>query len=264
MEFGELIHKVLEDFANDEQAKQWTDAARITVFFHHALELRLAQRFGGRLTVPLVVQREAAKQRLAWWAEEEAYQRLSGWQILCAEKKLSPPDEPWVFHTMTVSGRIDRMERHPEQGLRLVDFKTSSPYEATKAERSSAEHYHIKPLSKDGPEPPPWALIGEKRWVDLQLPLYQLAIQPLHPQERITLAHATLGRSKKDIGLSPWQLDEVTLASAKACAEGVIDAIQARRFWPPAERVDYDDFAELFLQDVPLSVDPTLLQAAAR
>ena len=37
-------------------------------------------------------------------------------------------------------------------------------------------------------------------------------------------------------------LDETMLASAKACAEGVVTDIRARRFWPPSRRVEHDDF----------------------
>ncbi|MBN1460322.1 MAG: hypothetical protein JXA57_12360, partial [Armatimonadetes bacterium] len=43
--------------------------------------------------------------------------------------------------------------------------------------------------------------------------------------------------------------------SAITCATGVADDIIARRYWPPASRVDNDDFESLFTIDLESSVD---------
>ena len=52
---------------------------------------------------------------------------------------------------------------------------------------------------------------------------------------------------------------EDLLAAAMNCAEGVIDSITARRFWPPAERMDWDDFETILLGDPGRAIDPVNL-----
>ena len=102
------------------------------------------------------------------------------------------------------------------------------------------------------------------RWVDLQLPLYRLAMERRFPGEKITTAHVTLSKTKPEIGLDEWSgLDGPLLDSALACAEGVINAIRDRAFWPPAEKLPYgDDFGALFFGEPLEAVDPGLLTPA--
>jgi ATP-dependent helicase/nuclease subunit B len=235
MEFGNLLHAVLEAFAKEE-ASTATDANVIRSAFHALLDRHLHGIYGARLTVPVTVQRESARQRLGWWAEEEARQRRAGWRIEAAETRISPEDDPWTLGGMTISGTVDRVERHAQLGVRLIDFKTHSPYDATKRARKSVEDYHLSKL-KRGEDPatlPPWALAprssGEAaRWIDLQLPLYRLAMERRFPGEKIITAHVSLGKTKTDVALDEWPaLEGRLLESAHACAEGVIAAIRAQ------------------------------------
>ena len=43
-----------------------------------------------------------------------------------------------------------------------------------------------------------------------------------------------------DEGASAWVLE-----AALRCAEGVAERVRGGAFWPPAERVEFDDFEEL-------------------
>jgi hypothetical protein len=45
------------------------------------------------------------------------------------------------------------------------------------------------------------------------------------------------------------------LESAAACAQGVVADIQRRRFWPPAAKVQHDDFEGLFSAGIDKCVD---------
>ena len=268
MEFGSLLHGVLESFAEDEQAIMLTDAEKIREVFHSILDRRLHGIYGSRLTVPVTIQRESARQRLGWWAEKEAEQRRQGWQIIAAETRLSPKDDPWQLAGMTISGRIDRIERHAQLGVRLIDFKTRSAFDPVKKTRKTVENYHLAPL-KRGEEPESfaeWSLVTSSegtasRWIDLQLPLYRLAMERRFPGEKITTAHVTLSKTKPEIGLDEWNtLDGALLESARVCAEGVIAAIRERQFWPPAEKLPYgDDFEALFLGEPLDAIDASLL-----
>lgn len=267
MEFGSLLHAVLEEFAKDPAATA-SDAHVIRAAFHAILDRKLHGLYGPRLTVPVTIQRESARQRLGWWAEFEAQERRKGWRIEAVETRISPEDDPWTFAGMTISGIVDRVERHEQFGVRLIDFKTSSPYDSQRRARRSVEEYHIAKLKRteDPAQMPAWMLTqrssGEAaRWTDLQLPLYRLAMERRFPGVPITTAHVTLGKTKADIGLDPWpELEGRLLDSARACAEGVITAVRERLFWPPAERLPFsDDFGHLFFGEPLEAVDASLL-----
>lgn len=268
MEFGSLLHGVLESFARDEQAITLTDAEKIRDLFHSLLDRRLHGIYGSRLTVPVTIQRESARQRLGWWAEIEAEQRRQGWKIIAAETRLSPKDDPWQLAGMTISGRIDRIEQHARHGVRLIDFKTRSTFDAAKKMRKTVENHHIVSLKRteEAESFSAWSLVtssegAASRWSDLQLPLYRLAMERRFPGEKITTAHVTLSKTKPEIGLDAWStLDDALLESARMCAEGVITAIRQRQFWPPAEKLPYgDDFEALFLGEPLDAVDASQL-----
>ena len=66
-----------------------------------------------------------------------------------------------------------------------------------------------------------------------------------------------LPKAAGETGVSVWAgYDSSVQSAAMACAEGVVAAVQARRFWPPMEMpADHDDFGVLFQQGAALSVD---------
>jgi ATP-dependent helicase/nuclease subunit B len=273
MEFGSLMHAVLEEFANDPAASTATDPHVIRAAFHAILDRKLHGLYGPRLTVPVTIQRESARQRLGWWAEFEAQERRKGWRIEAAETRISPDDDPWTFAGMTISGIVDRVERHAQFGVRLIDFKTSSPYDSLRRARRTVEEYHIAKLkrSEDPATLPAWLLTHRSngdasRWTDLQLPLYRLAMERRFPGVPITTAHVTLGKTKADIGLDPWpELEGRLLESARACAEGVIAAIRERVFWPPAAKLPFsDEFGHLFFGEPLEAVDAELITGLPR
>ena len=83
-------------------------------------------------------------------------------------------------------------------------------------------------------------------WCDLQLPLYALVARDAFgavPE----VGYFHLARSVDECVHAPWpELDAAALESAQRCAEGVVEAVRARVFWPPNPAVAYDDFARLF------------------
>ncbi|MFZ4763584.1 MAG: PD-(D/E)XK nuclease family protein [Roseimicrobium sp.] len=270
-EFGSLMHHVLEEFAKDEEAANSRDTRTICAVFHSLLDRRLHAIYGRRLTVPVTIQRESARQRLAWWAEIEAQERTEGWRIIAAETRISPEGNPWTLGGMMITGVVDRVERHERHGIRLVDFKTYSPYDSKKGARRTVEEYHVAAIKRTQSEDdfPSWSLTrahegSRARWTDLQLPLYRLAMERCYPGESIVTAHATLGKTQSDIGLDPWpQLEGALLESARVCAEGVVASVGQRLFWPPVECLPYrDNFGALFFGNVLTAVDPSLLIAA--
>jgi hypothetical protein len=66
-------------------------------------------------------------------------------------------------------------------------------------------------------------------------------------------AYIHLGKSRDDVKLNAWDgFSDADLASAKACMDWITDNLSERTFWPPAEKVEYDDFA-LLAQNSPLA-----------
>jgi hypothetical protein len=189
------------------------------------------------------------------------------------EKAISPEGNPWTLAGTVVTGKVDRLEQHPALGIRLIDFKTSSPWDAQKRKRRTVSEHHLTPLRKSQSKEdfPAWSLARQSdestlRWADLQLPLYCLALAKLYPAERVVTAHATLGRTEADVGLDVWEaLEGSLIESAQACAEGVIQQVQRRVFWPPVENAGRgDEFDEMLFGDPLMAVDPTALVEGAK
>ena len=166
------------------------------------------------------------------------------------------------MHGVRITGKIDRIERSSTtETLRILDFKTGrlkSPRDA-----------HLRNLRRheDPTGLPSWMMIpagnSVQRWVDLQLPLYLLALDAAGQSGPMVAGYANLGRAKSEVALKVWDdLDGHLLAAARTCLEGVIESVTARRFWPPAERVDYDDFGQILLGDPQQSVNPSNLLVA--
>ena len=243
-DFGTLTHDVLEDFAETSAATSDSEK-EIRECFEDILSTKLALTYGPRLSAPLLIQESSIRQRLNWWAAHEAQHRAEGWTILETETDLAPDEDPFLLGGMLIRGKIDRIETHPDLGLRILDFKTKKkPLPVIKA--------HLRPPKRsENPDGfPSWMLTALKGkamcWTNLQIPLYLLALASRFPKQECVSGYVQLGATKGDVHLDLWQgLDEELLESARECALGVIDSIQKQVFWPPTEKPHYDNFAAL-------------------
>lgn len=263
-DFGNLIHDALERFARDPEASVSTDADAIRASLESEIDAILYQRYGSQLSTPVLIQREAARRRLAWWSEIEAAERAAGWRILEPETSISTEDHPFSLAGLPISGRIDRIEEHADGRLRVFDFKTHAVYDTTKHTNRTVAEFHIAPIKRtEDPETfPSWSLLENEngkpaRWIDLQIPIYLIALNKRYPDREITGGHIALGPTHAEIVLDLWDgLNENLLSSARTCAEGVIAAVQERKFWPPAARLPWNDpFEELLFGEPEASVD---------
>ncbi len=254
MEFGNLIHNVLEDFGNDSTAKQSVDEKEIADFFQQSLDARLDRIYGSRLTTPVMIQQKSAQQRLRWWAKLEAEQRREGWSIEEIECEIATKETPFCLGGTEIHGRIDRIEKHPQQGYRIIDFKTGGVFDSQRKKNKQVDEYHLTPIKRteSADDFPEWTHVTDSngkacRWTDLQIPLYVLAMKQRYPDQAISAGHINIGPTQGEVQISLWdQLGEDTLESARSCAENIIEAVQKEnRFWPPSEKVTYDDFEEI-------------------
>ena len=257
--FGSLFHDTMQELHQNETLRDGTDAAALTSFLHHVLEQRMERTFGDRLTIPVAVQMDTLRHCLTKAAELHAAERADGWRFEEVEidfPSLPGSDQPVRISGVEIRGRIDLIERHPAKGLRILDYKTSS-----KAVTPRAAHLK-RTKSTEGESAWKFSdLEGTAHaWQNLQLPLYA-RIMGRHYDEPVAVGYVNLPRATSEARVEMWEdLDEALLNDAEMCAKGVISSIKAGRFWPPAERIKFDDFEPLIFGDVRAGFDPRHLE----
>ncbi|MFI5356220.1 MAG: PD-(D/E)XK nuclease family protein [Opitutales bacterium] len=248
LDFGTLCHAALEAMGREPALRDCRDAAVLREFLLQKLAQSVRAHYGDERTLPLVIQLESARQRLGQAAVVQAEERAAGWVIEQVEKKFS-----LEIGGLTVSGKIDRIDRHAETGAwRVLDYKTSDrPVNPAAA--------HLRALRRDE-TPPEWAVTvvgGQARtWADLQLPLYGQALAA-ELGDAVTCGYFNLPKAVGDTGLAWWEdFSPALQEAARAAAGGVCAEIRAGHFWPPAEHLDenYDEFAALFHRGAAASV----------
>jgi hypothetical protein len=79
-------------------------------------------------------------------------------------------------------------------------------------------------------------------WKDLQLPIYALA-EKASTQQLPIPTYIQIGKTEKEVRFSAWNdFREEDLTAAKSCVEWIASSIQQSIFWPPAEKVSFDDY----------------------
>jgi len=236
LDFGTLMHDVLEEMAEDEALRTSADPEKLASFLASRAEHWTGSRFGASPPLPVLIALDAAKGRLTAAAREQARLVEEGWEIVEVEKRFE-----MEMHGVKLVGKIDRLDRHRESGrMRVIDYKTSD---------SEAAPFKAH-LAAPRAETPDYARVTagnkERRWIDLQLPVYVLLSRPEYDAP-LEPAYFNLPKAVTQAGLSAWEgFDDVLADSADKCAKAIIESIQARVFWPPAESVQYDDFERLF------------------
>ena len=250
-DFGTLVHYALQQLGESAEMTDCTDAALLQEFLLDRFERVARLRFGTELTLPLVVQLESARQRLRATAEVEAREREAGWRTVRVEWKFSFP-----LGGLTISGKIDRIDRHLDGRVRVIDYKTGDT-------ASSPEKAHWRALRDEDGVRPEWLRCvdaeGKVRvWTDLQLPMYLRAVAP-EWGDAVTCGYFNLPKAAGDTAVTMWEnYSREVQAAAERCATGVAAGVVAEEFWPPREvtgrEAEWDDFAELFQQGAAASI----------
>lgn len=245
-DFGTVAHEVLERWGRDAEAREFSKSEAIHDWLSNELDHVVGEWFGGKPPLAVRIQTEALRQRLAWLSRVQACSSAGGWEIIEVEHKFEIP-----FGESVVVAKIDRIDRHRETGaLRVIDYKTGRVEGVEKSHRRRVTARTVFPahLAADCPAVFPTEEKGKAvdyRWVNLQLPLYALAVRD-RDSAVPTPSYFTLGTTEADVGIQQWEsFCEDDLESAKACAGWIVNQINAGVFWPPAAKIDYDDFALL-------------------
>ena len=231
-DYGSLIHLALKSIGPQPERPPLADANVLAGMLEKELRALFRKRYGSDPAVPLLIQLETAVNRLEAFARQQVELWEQGWEIAATERECEIE-----LDGMPVRGVIDRIDRHREsRRLRLIDYKTSES-------ACDPGKYHLG-TAKGARE---YALEGRGAWKNLQLPLYRMMIPAeMAADAPVEVALWHLPKAVSDSGLLVWDDCEQLLDSARNCACGVIADLRAHRFWPPRERVEYDDFAAVF------------------
>ncbi len=255
MDFGVLCHAALEALAGDPGMRDADDPDRIAAFLVDQARRTAQETFGPDLPAAVIVQLEAACQRLRAAAAVQARQRAEGWRILHGELRLG--DGRGVpFHGLRVHGRVDRVDRHEDGRLRILDYKTGEKPEPPEAQHLGPLPRTAEPQARDPLDAVCQVRGRARRWQDLQLPLYRLLLEDAAGPVA-ECAYFALPKAVTETAVLVWEdFSPELLESARRCAAACAEAIRAGRFWPPADRVRPDDFEDLFFGDCEASIDP--------
>jgi len=247
--FGNLFHDSAAELAG-LRLDGALDAATLAARLSAQADRLIGQRYGGRLSFALRLQREALMARIEAFAQRQVEDiALNGCsEILDTEREFTIEIEG-----VEIRGRIDRIDRRDGR-LELIDYKTADqPADPAKA--------HLAVVARKAPPAhlPEEAFFEHEgkpyRWIDLQLPLYVLATREAG-EARPGLAYVNLPKTLEHSGFARWEdFSESHLDGARACAAALVRQIKAGAFWPPLERPKYDDFAPLFPDGLENSVD---------
>ncbi len=250
-DFGILVHAALQQLGENTALRDCTDVRQLREFLLEQFELAARRRYGAELTLPLVVQFESARQRLRAAATIEAAERAAGWRTERVEWKFDLP-----LGGVTLSGKIDRIDRHADGRMRVIDYKTGDA-------ASAPEKAHWRSPRDDDAVRPEWLRCADANgkprvWIDLQLPIYLRAVAAEFG-DAVECGYFNLPKAAGETAVVAWEnYSRATQAAAEACAAGVVSAVAAENFWPPTELMgraaEWDEFAELFHEGAAASV----------
>jgi ATP-dependent helicase/nuclease subunit B len=259
-EYGNLIHHAFHRLSLDADMRDCTHEGRIAECLEASARERVREIYGVRPAPLITLQLDSILQRLRHAARVEAKNRQEGWQCIDAELQIGGKEDtlPFLIAEARLRGRIDRVERHADGTVRIVDFKSSD-----KPRPPQETHFKVITARTKLSEEDEWKcfdLPEGKRglWLDLQLPLYAAAMQQ-RGQNVSRVAYFALPKSIQDTAILSWDgFDEELMEAALACAAEAVQRIRSGQFWPPAERAVNGNFDEMLLGDPLHSVQPPL------
>jgi len=242
-DFGSVAHEILERWGADPETRDLTDVAQLHDHLSVLLDEVTGEWFGAQAPLAVRLQTESLRQRLMWFARQQAVIRAQGWETIEVETKFELRIGPSL-----IRGTYDRLDRHQETGaLRVIDYKTGKIGGVEKAHRTKIVSSTTLPahLPEDSPVIHDTADGTAHRWSNLQLPLYARALK----ESRNVIpspCYFHLGATEANVALEEWSnFAEPDLNAAARCAEWITGQIAAAVFWPPAEKPGYDDYEVL-------------------
>ena len=217
-DFGTLIHECLDRFGKSEAIASSADPREISDWLSAALDRFIDERYGPGAAPAVFVQAELARRRLREFARVQADRTGEGWVIHATEQIVRSSAFVVDGVPVALSGKIDRIDHHPDDGRwEVLDYKTS-------ARGKTPERTH-----RDA-----------RGWIDLQLPLYRHLLVEVEGMPELDLANPlrvgvgyfNVAARVEEIRIetASWTMPEYD--SADEAAREVVRAVREGRFWP--------------------------------
>ena len=222
--FGDLAHAVLSDLARSEpEMRESTQAGAIRSLLRERLVAHAAGQYGRRPMGSVRLQISQLERRLDAFAACQAERNAQGWRIVPEQTEAGLSATMDVDGApVTIAGRIDRLDHHPELGYAVLDYKTGKAVEPEKAHRA-----------KRG---------GALAWTNLQLPIYRFLLQSaLGTAEPVGVGYVMLPDDPDATAFAMAAWTDADYASAMDCAADVVRSIRQGLFWPPSTPPSIDD-----------------------
>ena len=245
LDFGNMCHDALQKMGEHPRIVETLDVKELRDFLWLTMDASLS-RYGSALSLPLMVQREAARTRMERFAELEVEQRRDGWRTQHVEWNIGK-DILWQMDGQPISMQIDRIDWHPDLGWRVLDYKTS-------ARADTPRGAHLRRSSEKRREfgtPLPAVRGAPEVWKNVQVPLYAAFVQEWKQLEQAPkIGYVNLPSTLNDVGFEMWEdFDALKLSNAMQWSTEIINAMRAGLHWPPVgltgAEAGYDDFALL-------------------
>lgn len=212
--FGSLVHETLSRFGKDGPTES-NDVDEIYEFLNKELWRQTTRIYGERRPASVEIQLRQMSDRLRAFADWQSASVREGWRITHTEESI----RAGAFSidcdagSLSITGRIDRIDRHLETGSsRVIDYKTSRT-------PSPPDKLHRKGSGK------------KKTWIDLQLPLYRRLARTLGVEGEIELGYIVLPRNCTETGFLGAEWTEEELAGADAVTEAAVHGILSGDFF---------------------------------
>ncbi|WP_428389323.1 PD-(D/E)XK nuclease family protein [Mucisphaera sp.] len=232
--FGTLLHNSLARLSQaPKQAR--VNAGQLTAYLIEGLHEEARRTLGDQPNVPTRVQLRTATERLQAFAPLQIQRWNEGWEITHTEVKTSQAisiDQT----TFTLTGRIDRIDQHPDGRTQIIDYKSFD-----KPKKPRPEHHTKK-----------------RGWIDLQLPLYldliaQPAIQLNLPHRLLDAGYWVLpakpaSRLADHLLFCGWTEQE--RQEARDTRDHILSQISQSIYWPPGDPAHFPDGFEALCADL--------------
>lgn len=247
LDFGTIVHEVLASMASDTRLRGSDDPRVLSRFLNEQVDRWATEHLGTNPPLHLTMQLDVIRDRLMTAARVQAEQARLGWEIIYSEERME-----LTIGSMSIRGRIDRVERHRDTGkIRVLDYKTTESPDPPAKQHLAADTPDARDYSRVQVEG------RTRRWTDLQLPLYVAMVVGRMPQaEDVSAGYFNLPRDTDATDIDMWAgLTEPILRSAMTCASGILEDIENRRFWPPSAKVAHDDYESLLPAEASQCID---------
>lgn len=244
-DFGTFCHEVLDEFGSDEFSRDLESEEDIRKAILHHFEAVRSRRYPNP-TLNLILQLEAAKERLLNFARIQAEQIAAGWRIIECEKSIKGVTPFKGLFPTTLKGTIDRIDYNRETGkFCIIDYKTwdSSSKASEKIYSRSRKDIELKNLLGF----PSFKTYGngrypreyETRWLSVQMAVYRELLEGSDPKYHGNISefkYAVLASTAAETCFwgagNDFRIADA-IPSARETMKRAFELISAGIFWPP-------------------------------